>query len=103
MRSAHPQPHESAITVHNPWSDKDCGTSLARDLKERWPCGLLGEGAMVPRVWSGVGDDGMTTAEYAIGTVAACAFAGVLLKLVTSSEVAGLLRDAVRHAFSVAF
>jgi hypothetical protein len=37
-------------------------------------------------------DHGMTTAEYAIGTVAAVAFAGVLLKIVTS--------DAVQHALS---
>jgi hypothetical protein len=42
----------------------------------------------------------MSTAEYAIGTVAACAFAGLLLKILTSTEVADLLRGAVRHAFS---
>ncbi len=48
------------------------------------------------------GEDGMSTAEYAIGTVAACGFAAVLLKLLTSSEVADLLRSVVRHAFSFA-
>jgi hypothetical protein len=48
------------------------------------------------------GEDGMSTAEYAIGTVAACGFAAVLLKLLTSSEVADLLRAVVRHAFSFA-
>ncbi len=48
------------------------------------------------------GDDGMSTAEYAIGTVAACGFAGLLLKLLTGGEVAGLLRTVVRHAFSFA-
>jgi hypothetical protein len=47
-------------------------------------------------------DDGMSTAEYAIGTVAACGFAGLLLKLLTGGEVAGLLRSVVRHAFSFA-
>jgi hypothetical protein len=36
-------------------------------------------------------------------TVAACAFAGLLLKIVTSSEVGDLLREAVRRAFSIAF
>jgi hypothetical protein len=45
----------------------------------------------------------MTTAEYAVGTVAACAFAGLLLKIVTSTEVGDLLREVVRRAFSVAF
>ena len=49
------------------------------------------------------GQAGMSTAEYAIGTVAACGFAAVLLKLLTGSEVAGLLHSVVRHAFSFAF
>jgi hypothetical protein len=47
-------------------------------------------------------DAGMSTAEYAIGTVAACGFAGLLLKLLTGGEVAGLLRSVVEHAFSFA-
>jgi hypothetical protein len=38
------------------------------------------------------GDAGMNTAEYAVGTLAAVAFAGLLLKVVTS--------DAVRQALS---
>ena len=32
-------------------------------------------------------DDGMSTAEYAVGTLAAVAFAGVLFKVVTSAAV----------------
>ncbi|GAA4304978.1 DUF4244 domain-containing protein [Actinokineospora soli] len=32
-------------------------------------------------------DDGMTTAEYAIGTVAAAAFAGVLYAILTDGAV----------------
>jgi len=39
-------------------------------------------------------DAGMNTAEYAVGTLAAVAFAGVLYKVVTSTGVAGAL-DAV--------
>ena len=36
-------------------------------------------------------EDGMSTAEYAVGTVAACAFAAVLYQVVTGdSVVAGL-------------
>ena len=38
-------------------------------------------------------EDGMSTAEYAVGTVAACAFAAVLYRVVTGdSIVAGLTR-----------
>jgi Protein of unknown function (DUF4244) len=44
-------------------------------------------------------DAGMTTAEYAVGTIAACGFAAVLYKVVTSGAVsaaiAGLLKRAL--------
>lgn len=33
------------------------------------------------------GERGMTTAEYAVGTVAACGFAGVLIKVLTDPQV----------------
>jgi hypothetical protein len=45
-------------------------------------------------------DDGMTTAEYAVGTVAACGFGGLLLQLLTSDSVLSLLGDVIRRAFS---
>lgn len=48
-------------------------------------------------------DAGMTTAEYAVGTVAACGFSGLLYKVVTSPEVMGLLRDVISKAFSLGF
>ena len=48
-------------------------------------------------------DAGMTTAEYAVGTVAACGFSGLLYKLVTSPEVLGLLRDVITKAFRLGF
>jgi hypothetical protein len=43
-------------------------------------------------------DDGMTTAEYAVGTVAACGFAAVLYAVVTSSTVHQLLSGVIEHA-----
>jgi len=46
-------------------------------------------------------DRGMTTAEYAVGTVAACGFGGVLYKLLTSDLVAKLLSDLVERALSI--
>ncbi|MDP9393970.1 MAG: DUF4244 domain-containing protein [Actinomycetota bacterium] len=45
----------------------------------------------------------MTTAEYAVGTVAACGFAGVLVKLLTSDRVTRMLGDLLERALSVAF
>lgn len=48
-------------------------------------------------------DEGMTTAEYAMGTVAACGFSGVLYKLITSDLVMGLLKAAISRAFRIAF
>lgn len=49
-----------------------------------------------------VRDLGMSTAEYAIGTVAAAAFAALLFKLVTSSEVKSLLMGIIRGALQSA-
>lgn len=41
---------------------------------------------------------GTTTAEYAIGTLAACGFAALLYKIVTSGTVASLLTGIVHKA-----
>ena len=43
-------------------------------------------------------DAGMSTAEYAVGTIAAVAFAVVLYKVVTSAEVQAELADLIRSA-----
>ncbi|MFJ9519513.1 DUF4244 domain-containing protein [Kitasatospora sp. NPDC101801] len=43
-------------------------------------------------------DAGMTTAEYAVGTVAACAFAALLYKVVTSGVVSGALSELLNRA-----
>jgi hypothetical protein len=48
-------------------------------------------------------DGGMTTAEYAVGTVAACGFGGILYKVITSPEILGLLRDVIASAFHLSF
>ncbi|HYN30074.1 MAG TPA: DUF4244 domain-containing protein [Dermatophilaceae bacterium] len=41
---------------------------------------------------------GMTTAEYAVGTLAACAFAAVLLAVVRSGAVRGALAAVITAA-----
>jgi hypothetical protein len=46
-------------------------------------------------------DAGMSTAEYAVGTVAACGFAGILLKLLTSHDVLSLLTKLIANALGV--
>lgn len=44
------------------------------------------------------GDAGMATAEYAIATLAAVGFAGVLVVVLKGNEVKGLLTGIVRQA-----
>ena len=44
------------------------------------------------------GDHGMTTAEYAVGTVAACGFGAVLYKIVTSDAVMHLIEGLISRA-----
>ncbi|WP_214410002.1 DUF4244 domain-containing protein [Sphaerisporangium fuscum] len=45
---------------------------------------------------------GMSTAEYAVGTIAACAFAGLLFKIVSSPEVRKMLSDVIGRALQLA-
>ncbi|MFF7210662.1 DUF4244 domain-containing protein [Streptomyces sp. NPDC008238] len=49
------------------------------------------------------GERGMTTAEYAVGTLAACGFAAVLYKVVTSGAVSSALSGLIKRALDVAF
>lgn len=46
---------------------------------------------------------GMATAEYAVGTVAACGFAGLLYKILTSSQVQTLVTGIVERALRLPF
>ena len=48
-------------------------------------------------------DAGMSTAEYAIGTIAAAAFAAVLYTVVTGDSVVNGLTALVQRALSVTF
>ena len=43
---------------------------------------------------------GMSTAEYAVGTVAACAFAAVLYRVVTGDSIVSGLTDLVESALA---
>jgi hypothetical protein len=56
--------------------------------------------ALVCRVRAVRGDAGMVTSEYAMGIVAAVAFAVLLYKVVTSPAVAEQLQAIVKRALS---
>lgn len=45
-------------------------------------------------------DRGMSTAEYAVGTIAACAFAALLFKVVSSPEVQEMLSKLIDQALN---
>jgi hypothetical protein len=46
---------------------------------------------------------GFTTAEYAVGTVAACGFGGLLYKVLTSDSILELIGDVIRKGFEFLF
>ncbi|MEY9927107.1 hypothetical protein ABH926_001732 [Catenulispora sp. GP43] len=48
-------------------------------------------------------DDGMSTVEYTLGTLAACAFAVILYKVITSPMVQNGLTAVLRKALNTAF
>lgn len=48
-------------------------------------------------------DAGMTTAEYAVGTVAVCGFGGVLAALIKSDFVLSLLKGLLSKALNISF
>jgi hypothetical protein len=72
--------------------------------EDEWSPGRM-RGTVKPR-WSDRfasrihGESGMSTAEYAVGTLAAVAFAGVLLKVLTSGPVQSALSDLIERALS---
>ena len=48
-------------------------------------------------------DEGMTTVEYAVGTVAAAGFGGLLIKLLMSDEARNLIWGLISNALSALF
>jgi len=68
------------------------------------PTATAGLGRRVVRRWRGQlagrlrDDAGMNTAEYAVGTLAAVAFAGILLKVLTSEGVQAALASVIDRA-----
>ena len=55
------------------------------------------------RWWKPRDDRGMSTVEYAIGTLAAAAFALVLMKILTGDAVAARMSSLITQALSGSF
>lgn len=55
------------------------------------------------RRWRAAAEAGMSTAEYAVGTIAACGFAAALYKIVTSGPVRSALTGVIEKALDVPF
>ncbi|MEV4637890.1 DUF4244 domain-containing protein [Actinoplanes sp. NPDC049548] len=53
---------------------------------------------LIARLTGPHADEGMNTAEYAVGTLAAVAFAGVLFKILNSPAVAQALTRVITEA-----
>ncbi len=59
--------------------------------------------ARLHSVQAGDSQAGMTTAEYAVGTIAASGFAGILYKILTSDWIVELLKSLISKAFNFSF
>ncbi len=59
--------------------------------------------ALAGRRGTGGRDLGMSTAEYAVGTLTAVAFAGVLYAVVSSSATRSLVSSVVQRALTASF
>jgi pyrroloquinoline quinone (PQQ) biosynthesis protein C len=76
-------------------SQADAGPGSEEQVDER--CGRPAH----RRAWWRLAEEaGMSTAEYAVGTVAACAFAAVLYQVVTGGSVVAALGDLVQSALT---
>lgn len=78
-------------------SFEDEGAACADD-----PGGRRGGGALARR-WAllrASAEAGMSTAEYAVGTVAACAFAAVLYRVVSGESIVTGLTELVESALA---
>lgn len=77
-----------------------------RDLVKRSAAGLSRRARELSVQWTVQArtraDAGMSTAEYAVGTIAACGFAALLWKIVTSAEVRAMLAALIQKALKLA-
>lgn len=93
------RPAEEWVSRPAPAGRKEMGSSMIKAVRRA--ASSLRD--LMSSVRSAVLEDdaGMSTAEYAVGTVAAVAFAVVLYKIVNSSAVMNALSKIIRDALSV--
>ena len=97
MTTSAPSTGEQTARVAAPAPACDTASHPAPRVRRR---GLPGR---VGHRWARVlesGEAGMSTAEYAVGTVAACAFAAVLFKVVTGGSIVTALRHLITKALA---
>lgn len=61
----------------------------------------VASGAVTSRVRRPLGESGMATAEYAIGTLAACGFAALLVAILKGGQVKALLLGVITTALGL--
>ncbi|MEO6827693.1 MAG: DUF4244 domain-containing protein [Microbacteriaceae bacterium] len=64
------------------------------------PAPVAGSAARFAARWRD--EEGTATAEYAVATMAAVGFAGLLVVILRGDEVRGILTDLIRRALTVA-
>lgn len=64
-------------------------TRFARHVAQRWAA------------LRSAGESGMSTAEYAVGTLAACTFAAVLIAVVKSGAVSSAITKLITSALAI--
>ena len=80
---------------------KDTIVQVAHDARHRLAAALLWiVDRLLGPVRNRAGEAGMTTAEYAVGTIAACGFAAILYQVVTGDSVITALGNLISLALS---
>lgn len=81
---------------------RDIAGSIDEHIAEQGMADASERGDTEPPVswWNrwGMDDEGMSTAEYAIGTIAAAAFGAILYTVVTGDGIVGALTDIIDRA-----
>jgi hypothetical protein len=84
--------HRTRSTSHQDVHAPDRGRRLRR---------TAGRGRLYRAIRRLAGERGAATAEYAVATMAAVGFAGLLVVILRGDEVRGILTDLVRNALTV--
>ncbi|MEV0594382.1 DUF4244 domain-containing protein [Nonomuraea cavernae] len=89
MRIVATTPDEPSTSPETPW------TSTSAALINRCRRWWTSRSSVATTAYR---ERGMSTAEYAVGTIAACAFAALLFKVVSSPEVQEMLSSLIDRA-----